>query len=96
MNHYEDEKDILLADAPHRDFPNEARSYVEKALRTLSDPDSALALSVAALYPILRRGKRIAAKHPVIAATLIGAMAIGFLLNKSAEGSAEYRDKHLH
>ena len=70
--------------------PQPPTSILQKVANSLSDPDSALALSLAAAVPLLRQGRRLAARHPVIAIGLAGILLAGYIMNsKKAEETPE-------
>jgi hypothetical protein len=68
------------------------QSTLQRIADTLSDPDSALALSIAALIPLIRRSKKWAGRHPLLAAGVLGAMAISFFMKQKQE----WEDRTLH
>lgn len=53
------------------------KSLAEQLVHQLSDPDKAFALSALALVPLFRQGKRLALKHPIALAGVIGLLGLG-------------------
>lgn len=58
------------------------KSLAEQLVHQLSDPDKAFALSAMALVPIVKQGKRLALKHPLVFIGAIGLLGLGIYFSQ--------------